>query len=300
MTNDDQQPELHETLQSRLSAAIPPAPPVTGWAERAAARARKSRARRRQALAVVGASCVATAIAVGAVSYDNGDSNGPSPGTDTEPEIADAAPQPPPGTRYMGINTVAVAVPQEWRLRVGGCYDMTRENAVVVAGEPWLSCATVEPRPNLSLLRIMPTDAGESEGLLEEAQPAGEINGISVLQTPTEPFADVVSSALIIPDANAIFWFEAPDAEVIEQVFNSLTLLPDDYVALPSMQAPWPCVRALLETAGVTVEIRVEDVPGLPNGAIVRSQPALGIVAERGSTVTLTVPAAEVVSYTCS
>jgi len=299
MTTDDRQPELEERLRSRFSAAVPPAPSVTGWAERAAARARRRQARRRQALAVVSASCIAAAITIGAVAYDNGDSTHPRP---TGPAIAAATPQPPSGMRYVGINNVAVAVPQDWQLRVGGCYDMTRENAVVVAGQPWLSCATVESRPDVSLLRIMPTDAGEAEGLLEEAQPTGEINGISVLRTPTEPFVDLFRSALIAPDAPAIFWLEAPRAELIEQVFNSLTLLPDDYVALPSTQAPWPCVRTLLETAGVTVEIRVEDVPGLPNGAIVRSRPALGTVVERGTTVTLTVPEgdAKAVSDSCS
>ena len=286
MTDDDQQPELEEDLRKRLAAAVPPAPSVTGWAERAAARARKRKAQRRQVLAVVSASCVAAAIAIGAASFGR---NGDSP-TSRGPAIA-TAPQPPAGMRYVGINSVAVAVPNDWDLRIGGCYDASDENAVVVPSYNWLTCARIGPRPDVSLLRILPTDDANAEGLLEDARPAGEINGIPVLRTPTKSFADEWwEGALVVPEPKAIFWLEAPSTDAIERVFDTLTRIPDGYVALASIQAPWPCVRDRLEAAGMTVNVHEEDGSRLPPEAIINSRPALGTVAKRGTTVTLTVP----------
>ena len=290
MTSDDGQPESEEALRSRLASAIPPAPSVTGWAERAAARARRRRARRRQALAVVSASCVAAVIAIAAASY-GGDGDTPTPDTDRTPATAAATPQPPKGMRYVGINSVVVAVPNDWELRIGGCYDLADENAVVVPSYSWPTCAGIGPRPPVTLLRILPTADVNAEGLLEDAQLAGEINGIPVRRTPAKSFADEWwETALVVPDAKAIFWLEAPSTAAIERLLDTLTRIPDGYVALPSTQAPWPCVRDRLQAAGMTVEVKVDDGSRLPNGDIIDSQPVLGTVAKRGTTVTLTVP----------
>jgi len=291
MTSDDQQPELEDILRRRLAAAFPPAPSVAGWAERAADRARRRTARRRQALAVVSASCMAAAIAIGAASL-GGNSNGdnPLPDTDREPAIA-ATPQPPQGMRYVGINSAIVTVPNDWDLRIGGCYDLTDENAVVVPSYSWPTCARAGPRPPVSLLRILPTDDANAPGLLEDARPRGKINGIAVLRTPTKSFADEWwDAALVVPAAKAIFWLEAPSSEAIDRVFDTLTRTPDGYVALPSTQAPWPCVRSRLQAAGMTVKIQQDAGSGLAPGNIIRSKPALGTVAERRTIVTLTVP----------
>jgi len=290
MTSDDQQPDL-EALRSRLAAAVPPAPSVAGWAERAAARARRRRARRRQALAVVSASCVAAAIAIAATSYggnDNGD--GPAPDANRASAIA-STPQPPAGMRYVGINSVVVAVPADWELRTLGCENIAFENTVLIANVGWALCSPAEPLPEVSLLRILPTDSAKETGRLEDAQPAGEINGIPVLKAPAEAETEGVARVLVVPDADAVFWLDAPDADGIEQIFHTLTSLPDDYVALPSARMPWPCVRNRLEGAGMVVEIRREGEPELNgSGVIIDSKPMLGTVAKPGTTVTLTVP----------
>ncbi len=288
MTGKYERPELEQTLRSRLVRAVPPAPAVAGWAERAAASARKRRDRQRQALVAAGASCVVAGIAIVAAPFgENRDTS--IPDTDRHAEVA-ATPQPPKKTRYVGLGSVAVVVPIAWDVRIGGCYDSAPKDAVIVPAYSWATCAGALPA--VSLLRILPSDNANAPGLVEDARPAGEINGIRVLRSPNERAGERRwESALVVPDAEAIFWLEAPSPEAIDRVLATLTRLPDDQVALPSTQAPWPCVRDSLEDAGMRVEIREDPSSLLPPGDVIDSQPKLGTVARRGTHVTLTVPA---------
>ncbi len=235
------------------------------------------------ALAVVGV--VVTEQTLGGLRSDEAPLSSPSSSASDLPEV-------PSGMRLVGKGRIVVAVSETWTTEVGGCYDLPLQNRVFFPSDKNPSCAGVRP-PNTSSVQFYDSRSRSVTGLVNEAVVPAEINGVSVLSEPTQPTggAGVVEGVIVVPSEHLLVWVDSPDEEVVTGVLNSITNLPEGYIAIPSAEGTWEATRNAMLEAGLEVSVTRTDVffNGVEAGDVVKTVPAIGSVVEDGSSVAITV-----------
>lgn len=201
----------------------------------------------------------------------------------------------PPGMRLVGRGSIVVAVPEGWATEIGGCYDLPFQNRVFFPSDADLvhfSCAGLRP-PNTSSVQFYDSRSRSVTGLVNDAVLPDEVNGVSVLRTPLEPggAADVIEGVIVVPSEHLLIWVDSPDVEVVKDILNSVASLPEGYVAIPSAQGTWKMTRDEMVQAGLEVSVIGTDewLNGARRGDITQTDPSLGSVVRKGSSVEMMV-----------
>lgn len=201
-------------------------------------------------------------------------------------------------TRLVGIGRVAVAIPAAWVSNAASCNAPIRDTYFFPYPQDCVGVA----RPGVSSVAITSGEFTETGPPLRNLKPAGEIAGHRVREgegvcqtTPNGPCRQTFG----IPDLDAYFTVTIPEdasghaAAEIAAIRASLTVLPDDQIAIPFVpDGNEGELSTVLQEAGLTVTV---DRMGCPDAAadcvsgVVNISPAEGSVVPVGSTVTVTV-----------
>jgi hypothetical protein len=204
---------------------------------------------------------------------------------------------PPPGTRYVGIGQVVVAVPEAWPVESGPC-DPPRRTSVFFYYPADFICAAPS-RPNVSSVQISAVPM--NDGFVGRMTPDGEVGGHQVVSRPNPAICmpgegqEACVQSFGVPDLHAYFSVRIPRdqsgaLDQVKAIRDSLTLLPAGQTAVPFV-TPGSSVeiwRRALEDAGFEVRVNRSTCPAnafCAGGGI--TEPAAGNVARKGSLVTL-------------
>jgi hypothetical protein len=247
---------------------------------------RGRRAARARRIAVVGAAVTAAALVVTGGLVLRLDAAGSEQHVNPTPA---QAPQPPPGKRLVGMGRIAVAVPQHWGTNEVQC-GTPMSDTVVFDSEAVRLCK-VKPDQPVSSLHIVPTSSILAQPFVATARPAGEIDGIPIRRTssaPTRPPGAPAVGGIVVESEGVVMWVTAPDMGVVNQILDSVMVLPEGYLTVPfTAGAPGARILAGIEDAGLRVRTVAERRPGMSAGSILRSDPPFGSVVAVGSTVTV-------------
>lgn len=279
------EPRLPDVIERFLGAPVPP-PDLASLRE--AARAAVRRRRR----AVVGAAAAVLLIAGGgfaaSTAYD-GENRERSP----EPASApDPMPEPPPGTRWAGIGRVVIAVPEDWSDGETVCNQPTADTVYFPADVSRL-CKVVGPHSSLAI---------SDDPLVDRRGPAdGTVDGYDVQTTRgcLKAADGPCFAAVSVPGLGAYFriTIRGTNAEEhVQRMRDSLTVLPNDLVAMPdvplliSRPGQYEVTIAALEAAGL--KPIVQDYGCMRNGMCADTtgvEPPPGRVVPVGTEITVTV-----------
>lgn len=251
----------------------------------------KGNSRRRRAIQVVSGAAAVAVIAVGA--FIVGPSIGGSGNLATQPTTSPRGLAVPAGTRLVGINGVAVAVPEDWSTNDTLCgfalsdtvdfNDTTATRACAVAGTE-----------NFSRLLAVPLSSEWGQAWPDPLNgQAVDLQGLVAQRVPakcndSESHTGVTCSGrLIIASANAVMSVNSPNREVVDAVLDSATLIPEGYTAVPDLTGLHDDseVEPLVESAGLLWENRCPDGYDCDMGPIAATDPAAGSVVLLGTTV---------------
>lgn len=200
------------------------------------------------------------------------------------------APQAPPGTRLVGMDRVAVAVPEGWGTNAVDCDGHTAQRESVVFDSEVVELCDPPAHVDVSSLHIVESSSDWAKPYLSNAHPAGEIEGVPIARVPTHEDGARFAGALIVESEDVVMWVLSPDADVVDEILDSVVIVPDGYVTVPTdPNAPLASDQAAMETAGLSVEVVERFKPGWSAGSLISSDPPLGSVVPVGSTVTLVV-----------
>ncbi len=250
----------------------------------------KGNSRRRRAIQVVSGAAAVAVIAVGA--FIVGPSIGGSGNLATQPTTSPRGLAVPAGTRLVGINGVAVAVPEDWSTNDTLCgfalsdtvdfNDTTATRACAVAGTE-----------NFSRLLAVPLSSEWGQAWPDPLNgQAVDLQGLVAQRVPakcndSESHTGVTCSGrLIIASANAVMSVNSPNREVVDAVLDSATLIPEGYTAVPDLTGLYSDsdVEPLVESAGLLWENRCPD--GSCSMPLIEvTDPAVGSVVPLGTTV---------------
>ncbi len=247
--------------------------------------------RRRRAIQVVSAAAAVAVVAVGAFFVQP--SIGGSGNSATEPTASPSGLAVPAGTRLVGINGIAVAVPEEWSTNDTHCgqalsdtvdfNDTTAQRACLVRGSE-----------NFSRLRVAPLS---SEWGWQWANPMNgkpfNLQGVVAKRVPSRCkegqsiTGAICSGRLIIPTKDAVLYVTAPDKEVVDAVLDSASRIPKGYTAVPDLTGLyWDSeVKPLVASVGLLWENRCPDDADCDLLPIEATDPAAGSVVPVGTTV---------------
>lgn len=233
--------EFEHRITDRLSAGVdhlPVGPPPLGDIRHGAARAR----RRQRLLAGAGGVAAIALVGVGVTVLAAGDDAAPAPvaGRDEPGDVVVA----PDGMRLVGLNGVAIAVPQEWP---------TNE---VTCGQPTATTVVVDQGPVCMMFVPFPADTDAVE--VQSAQPPEvtqdwtptTIAGLDALLSPTmsssmgkaggpdEPAAvespTVTSTQVYFPDQGVGFKVSSSISEQhVEDLLAGIVALGEDQATVP-------------------------------------------------------------------
>jgi hypothetical protein len=209
----------------------------------------------------------------------------------------DTAVSPPPGTRYVGIGQVVVAVPVGWADGAASCNSPFRNTVFFPWGQDCFALFHSVSSLELSTVRM-------NDGFTGDMTADGRVGGHRVLARPnpamcmagTGPEACLQSFG--VPDLHAYFSVRVPRDEpgALDQVTairDSLIILPEGQTAVPfvtpgSSLEEW---ESALRDAGFTVQVNHHTCPPTGNCApgVVTTTPAAGNVAAIGTVVTIDV-----------
>jgi len=208
---------------------------------------------------------------------------------------ANSVATPPPGTRYVGMGQVAVAVPSGWNDGAAPCNSPIRNTVYF----PWpQGCGSSFH----SVSSVAVSAAPRRGGLVGSPTRAGSIGGYQVVESPALCTGGTGPESCLqwfgVPDLHVFFLVRVPRDEAgalrqVEAIRSSLTLLPDGHTAVPFVTpgSPLPEWRSAVQDAGFVVRVRHHDClpPGNCAPGVVSTIPAAGRVAASGSTVTIDV-----------
>lgn len=220
----------------------------------------------------------------------------------------------PEGTRWVGSGRVVVAVPDWWSTGETQCLQPVEDTVYWDSGAV-ADCADAPGRSEVreaSTLAVLDPDGGYAEQLLTQMEPAGEVDGVEVLELAgcDDWLPGVCRHVVAVPSEHVVLAVTIADEDDgdYDEIRDSLRILPDGQTTVPldvGMETPtWgaePRVAAelarRLEAAGLEVETTVldpsaddvGDIADLPEGSLLDVEPALGSVVDEGATVTITV-----------
>lgn len=286
--------DLTEQLE-HAGARTPVGPPPLGAIRRNVARRRRRRGWAVSAVCVAG---VAT-IAVGATLL------GPDRlGADVAGPDA-----PPPGTRFVGLGDVTIAVPQTWGTDDTGCGLPQAETVVIADGHfDYMSSSMtcfVPHQPTVDNVHVgqgLPEGFEPDETIEIDGRPADRTT--ATCSTDIEPYVgrQYCSATVRFPQEDVWFRVNSPSGvEEVDRMLDTITVLPD-LVGVPFYRDIYRDVpdadqayAARLTEAGLKVKIVESDERVVPKplpGFILRVSPERGTMLPPGSTVTVTVSTA--------
>lgn len=197
-------------------------------------------------------------------------------------------PSAPPGFSLVGRNQVVVTVPDQWPTEIGGCYDLPLQSRVFFPGLENPSCAGERPDGTTSV-SIYDSRSNGVTGLVAEASEPATINGLELLRTPTESPAEggIAEGVVVVPSQNTLIWVTSSDSQMVDQILESTSPLPEGHLAIPVSEGKWQTSREEMEAAGLRVEVQMQEDHQAAYGQLIGTRPGPGTVVETGSTVLL-------------
>jgi hypothetical protein len=241
-------------------------------------------------------------------------------GTEDDAVEAGGLPDPPKGTRWVGMNDVVVAVPDWWTTGDTRCNE-PQEDTVYFDFAGTYECdmgGVQSSRDEVSSLAVLDGAHGTGEYLTRDMRTVRQASGREVkeLEECNEWFPGICRRLFAVPEEGVVFAVTIDDPEdgSYEEIRDSARILPEGLTTVPlrvgdggGYTPSWgaepsmidPLVDAL-ERAGLDVEIEVAEVSDdpvgdyatLPEGSLLEISPQLGSVVEDGATVTITVSGA--------
>ncbi len=215
-----------------------------------------------------------------------------SGGATTEPTASPSELAVPAGTRLVGMNSVAVEVPEIWSVNQTKCGTATSETVVFEPTPARPTCFRPERFPSLHVGSL---DDPMGRSYVNEAKPAGYLDGVAVsrLAVHTQVCSSEASNlcfsigALVVPSKDVVMWVRAPEESTIRQILNSARLMPEGYTAVPDVTGLYldSEVKPLVESVGLLWENRCPDGYVCDIGPIEATDPAPGSVVPLGTTV---------------
>lgn len=197
--------------------------------------------RHRRTFRVFGASVAAAALATSGVAFQAGSNR-------FEVNDLSSSLAVPPGTRLVGFQGVAVAVPNDWGVSQVAELECQRplQNTVVFAREesfglPGGSCALPERKSSLHLISVADEDMPP---IMEDARPAGSVDGVDLFETSLRPRAvcngrpcrpHQFNQALMVPGKGVLMYVNSPRKSIIRDVLSSVRIIPEGYTAVPDL-----------------------------------------------------------------
>ncbi len=246
--NETQIRELLETAGQDIAAE-----PIDADSLLAASR-RSARTRRLvQVLSVSTAVAVIVALGIALIPR-GGDPQKPSTEPATEERLA------PPGMRLVGMNGVAVAVPEDWGTNQTRC-DVAVKDTVVFDKGTYRSCP-ISPPPDSSSVHLARASSLPGEYWKAQVDHFKEVDGMRVGVAPVRPVscsaeiklacAGGPAGAVVVAGKDVAIWAQSRDESLVRDLLASVQLIPDGYTAVPDVAGrPEGKARETLEQAGL-------------------------------------------------
>lgn len=285
----------HDTTPTgltQLDALDPGVPPI----DTLLTSGRAVRRRRRRAAIVGTVAATALVVGGGAVAAQMVDT-GTGTDTDTGQETTVAqAVEAPEGTRLVGLGRVVVAVPEDWAANPTLCNRIDSRRPRIIFYSPASGDCADPTRRDESSIAVSSMEPPDGPASTVSPSAAGPVEGYSTLNSGQTciPDREQCLASFGIRDLNAWFTVRVPesDTDTIDQIRDSLTVLPDGYTTVPGVPGATEEreVTAALREAGLAVEVQHTTCP--PNagclGGVSDINPAVGTVLPAGSTITVT------------
>ncbi|MDN4174122.1 hypothetical protein QWY28_14260 [Nocardioides sp. SOB77] len=286
---------------TRLAESADPGDAPVGRVLAAARRARRRRTRR----VVVGAVAATALTTLGTVGVVQVATDSP---TTPRPAPVDG-PVPPPGTRYVGLGRVVVAVPAVWDTNRFACGSPAADTVYFRPSVPEPTCDAPDDRyDSLRIGRL-----GEPEGSVAELAELAELvddgervdlgEGVVGYRSRSGCTDDGAAggvgervtgctTTLVVPEEDVFLRLRTADpraGEVADAVLGSARLLPDGWTTVPPIawMEPSGSVGNRLLGAGLEVAREGEGTFGSGRTPVLGSHPDAGSVVAAGSTVSL-------------
>jgi hypothetical protein len=153
------------------------------------------------------------------------------------------------GYRWVGMNGVAVEVPDSWMTNVAIC-GPSALNIVVVDWRGGFACAGPGTgiNPYASSLHI--AKLSDARNFIAEMAPPDADHDVSIgalaayrtdpieLNCPQPRPGDctsVVGGSIEVPDADLLVWVESPHSTTVATILDSIRIIPDSQVAVPNV-----------------------------------------------------------------
>jgi len=256
---------------------------------------------------IVQAASVAAVVAVIAVgAFTLGPSVGGGGNMVAQPTTSPNELALPAGTRLVGMNGVAVAVPENWGTNQTDdekC-DVPLENTVVFK-KPAIGslmsnwCLSLPER--WSSLHWFSKDDEQIAEAIDDYEPAGDIGGVATFRNEIGPrvcrqiqsgakatcLPNQFNGALIVPSKNVSMYVNSPRKATIEKVLGSVQLIPEGYTAVPDVTGLLSDseVKPLVESARLLWENRCPEGYTCRMVPIEATDPAPGSVVPLGTAV---------------
>lgn len=253
--------------------------------------------RRRQKAAGIGLASAAVVVATLGAAIQIGD------GTETAPNPAPAPPAPtaiaPPGTQFLGIGHVVIAVPQEWPFNRERC-GTPQEDTVILDPGPTDLCIAQRP-PGVDSVRV-------AEGLaVASFAPHSRytIDGVEVERQNTTCVAEatgarICSGTVYLPSEDISFVVESSEtSDDVDSMLDTIRVLKDQ-VAVPGFRSVNDSAQrgaadrylTKLDQLGLASRFEPGESADLPPGFILGTSPRPGTMLTLGSPVTVKVVSA--------
>ncbi len=289
--NEEEAARLLENLGSRVPVGPVPANEVlmTG----------KRNRRRRTTFQVVGVSAAVALVSVGgfAIAPTLSSTDTPlSPVTTTDPPELRVS----PGSRLVGMNEIAVEIPQDWGtndMRPAKCdgEPVPVANTVVFGVEAGFSLTPCMLPQRWSSLHVVSVDDSAVAEALPDYEEAGDVDGVPVFRSLVRPrmcgkscLPTQFNGALIVPSQNVLMFVHSPQRSIIEEILGSVRLIPEGYTAVPDLTGRYDDseVSPIVREAGLVWQNRCPEGADCDIGPIEATDPAAGSVVPVGTTVT--------------
>jgi hypothetical protein len=268
---------------------------AVGPAPLEAMRAGAARRRRQRALAATALGAAAVLAVIGGTAVLATPGVGPQ---EPRPPAASDGPAPvPPGTRLVGLGSVAIAVPEEWGTNETRCGTPQKDTVVINVGAVD-ACATARPEgvESVELVQDEPRFDFRADSTFhidgEEAQ-----RQRTTCTRDTIGGVRVCSGTVYFPALAT--WFRAESStgpEEVDRLLDQVRVDPERVgvptfqpLAVSSQGRSGEKYAARLTEAGFEVEVQTRKISAAKPGYVLDASPAPGTMLPPGSSVTITV-----------
>lgn len=99
----------------------------------------------------------------------------------------------------------------------------------------------------------------------------------------------ITDGVLVVPSESLLVWVDSPTASIVNEVVESVSLLPDGFVAIPTAEGPWQSTQRTMIDVGLAVDVVEQPAQEGSAGRLVETRPTVGSVVPVGSTVSIVV-----------